>query len=605
MSVNVEESQKYLIEVAWEVCNQVGGIYTVIRSKVPVIKQKWGSNYCLIGPYFHHKAMSEFEPVEDYSDNIGKAVLKMREMGLEVHYGTWLISGKPKVVLINPFHVYYKMGDIKFTLFERHDIPCDFADELQTQVIAFGYIVKEFLKVLTNLENASSKKYIAHFHEWMVATAIPDIRYENIPVATVFTTHATLLGRYLAMNDGNFYDNLYKYYWANEARHFNIECPVKIERAAAHGAEVFTTVSDVTGRECESLLGRTTDINLPNGLNIQRFAALHEHQNLHKLYKDKIHKFVVGHFFQSYSFDLDNTLYFFTSGRFEFRNKGFDLTIEALARLNHKMKEAGINTTVVMFFITKRDFQSINPEVLQNRATLEEIRETCQEIQEQVGEKLFEAAAASNDLKMPDLNQFVDEYWRLRLRRTLQSWKNGSLPKIVTHNLWDADKDEVINSLKTTHLINNSWDKVKVVYHPDFITPSNPLFGMEYGQFVRGCHLGVFPSYYEPWGYTPLEAMASGVPAITSDLAGFGDYVQKNIPNPEEKGVYIVKRYHKSFHESAEEMANIMFSFVKQSRRDRIVQRNKVESVSEHFDWSNLAAYYDKAYDTALERKFD
>lgn len=599
------ESEKFLIEVAWEVCNQVGGIYTVIRSKVPAIKEKWGRNYCLIGPYFHHKAISEFEPIDDYTDIFGQAVLKMREMGLEVQYGRWLVSGKPKVILINPFYVYYKLGEIKYHLYERHDIPCEFADELQTQVIAFGYLVKEYLKILTDVEEAKEHKFIAHFHEWMVATAIPDIRYENIPVTTVFTTHATLLGRYLAMNDGNFYDNLYHYYWANEAKHFNIECPVKIERAAAHGAEVFTTVSDVTGKECEALLGRKTDVNLPNGLNIQRFAALHEHQNLHKLYKDKIHKFVVGHFFQSYSFDLDNTLYFFTSGRYEYKNKGFDLTIEALARLNHKMKTAGMNTTVLMFFITKRDFHSINPEVLQTRATLEEIRQTCNEIQEQVGEKLFEAAAASNDLRMPDLNQFVDEYWRLRLRRTLQSWKNGTLPKIVTHNLYDPEKDDILNSLKTTHLINNSWDKVKVVYHPDFIQPSNPLFGMEYGQFVRGCHLGVFPSYYEPWGYTPLEAMASGVPAITSDLAGFGDYVLKNIPNPEEKGVYVVKRYRKSFHEAAEELANLMFSFVQQSRRERIDQRNRVESVSEHFDWSNLADYYEKAYDMAIERKYE
>ncbi len=599
------ESEKFLIEVAWEVCNQVGGIYTVIRSKVPAIKERWGNNYCLIGPYFHHKAISEFEPIDDYTDIFGQAVLKMREMGFEVQYGRWLVSGKPKVILINPFYVYYKLGEIKYDLWNRHDIPCEHADELQTQVIAFGYLVKEYLKILTNVEEAKEHRFVGHFHEWMVATAIPDIRYENIPVTTVFTTHATLLGRYLAMNDGNFYDNLYHYYWSNEARHFNIECPVKIERAAAHGAEVFTTVSDVTGKECEALLGRRTDVNLPNGLNIQRFAALHEHQNLHKLYKDKIHKFVVGHFFQSYSFDLDNTLYFFTSGRYEYKNKGFDLTIEALARLNHKMKSIGMNTTVVMFFITKRDFQSINPEVLQTRATLEEIRQTCNEIQEQVGEKLFEAAAASSDLRMPDLNQFVDEYWRLRLRRTLQSWKNGTLPKIVTHNLWNPEKDDILNYLKTTHLINNSWDKVKVVYHPDFITPSNPLFGMEYGQFVRGCHLGVFPSYYEPWGYTPLEAMASGVPAITSDLAGFGDYVLQHIPNPEEKGVYVVKRYRKSFSEAAEELANLMFSFVQQGRRERIDQRNRVESVSEHFDWSNLANYYDKAYDMAVERKYD
>ncbi|MFQ3575984.1 MAG: glycosyltransferase, partial [Cytophagales bacterium] len=130
------------------------------------------------------------------------------------------------------------------------------------------------------------------------------------------------------------------------------------------------------------------------------------------------------------------------------------------------------------------------------------------------------------------------------------------------------------------------------------------LFGMEYGQFVRGCHLGVFPSYYEPWGYTPLEAMASGVPAITSDLAGFGDYVLRNIPNPSEKGIYVVNRYHKGFHEAADQLASMMFDFVKQGRKERIIQRNKVEATAEHFDWSNLAVHYQQSYHLALERKF-
>ncbi len=601
---NLQASEnKLLIEVAWEVCNQLGGIYTVIRSKVPAMKKKWGDNYCLIGPYFYHKANVEFEPSDNYDDVYGQAVLKLRSMGLEVHYGHWLVSGKPKVVLINPFFVYYKIGEIKFNLWERHDIPSNNADDLQTQVIAFGYLVKEYLRELTNI-NQETHKTIAHFHEWMVGTTIPEIRYENIPVTTIFTTHATLLGRYLAMNDSNFYDNLGNYYWLNEAKHFNIETAVRIERAAAHGAEVFTTVSEVTGRECESLIGRKPDVILPNGLNIQRFAALHEHQNLHKEYKDKIHRFVMGHFFQSYSFDLDNTLYFFTSGRYEYKNKGFDLTIEALARLNYKMQCEQINTTVVMFFITKQPYQSINPEVLQSRAMMEEISETCEAIEKQVGERLFEAASASDGHKMPDLNEFVDEYWRLRLRRTIQSWKSWNLPKIVTHNLWNDGKDELLNFLRTTNLVNNNYDKVKVVYHPDFIAPSNPLFGMEYGQFVRGCHLGVFPSYYEPWGYTPLESMASGVPAITSDLAGFGDYVMQNVVNPSEKGIYVVNRYHKGFHEAAEDLANLMFSFVKQSRRERINQRNKVESTAEHFDWSNLTIHYEKAYQLAFDRKF-
>ncbi|MFQ3575890.1 MAG: glycogen synthase, partial [Cytophagales bacterium] len=156
-----------LVEVAWEVCNQVGGIYTVIRSKAPEMKRNWDENYCLIGPYFHHKANFEFEPTDDYSDVYGQAVLKLREHGIEVAYGHWLVSGKPKVVLINPFFVYWKLGDIKYQLWERHDIPSEYADDLQSQVIAFGYLLKEYLKEVCNLKHPE-QKVIGHFHEWMV-----------------------------------------------------------------------------------------------------------------------------------------------------------------------------------------------------------------------------------------------------------------------------------------------------------------------------------------------------------------------------------------------------------------------------------------------------
>jgi glycogen synthase len=594
--------ESLLVEVAWEVCNQVGGIYTVIRSKVPAMIEKWKDNYCLLGPYVHSRVPAEFEANDNYDDPFGQAVLKMREAGIEVHYGYWLVSGRPKVVLINPFSVYNRLGEIKYLLWEHHGISTPDNNDLLNQVISFGYVIKLFFTELANPAVNGNRHIIAHLHEWMVGTAIPEMRFENTNVSTIFTTHATMLGRYLAMNDAWFYDHLPFFNWEKEAKAYDIEAQVRIERAAAHGANVFTTVSEVTAKECLYLIGRNPDAILPNGLNIERFTALHEFQNMHKEFKDKIHQFVMGHFFHSYSFDLDKTIYLFTSGRYEYKNKGFDITLEALARLNWRMRQENIDTTVVMFFITKQPFQSMNPKVLQSRAVMEEIRQTCDAIEKQVGERLFYAAASSSENKIPALNDFIDDYWKLRLRRTIQSWKSNELPIVVTHNLYHDDKDEILNFLRTANLVNNWYDRVKVVYHPDFISPTNPLFGMEYGQFVRGCHLGVFPSYYEPWGYTPLECMASGVPAVTSDLSGFGDYVIKNIPEQEEKGIYVVTRKDRSFDDAANQLTNQLFSFVKMNRRDRITQRNRVESASELFDWKKLGAYYDKAYNIAIER---
>ena len=597
-----------LIETAWEVCNQVGGIYTVIRSKVPATMPAWGNCYCLLGPYFPQMAQGEFESLSELdihtgSDPVTAAVRAMREAGYQVEIGTWLVTGRPRVVLINPFQAYGQLGQLKSDLWARHGIPSPDNDDLLHQVIAFGHLSTIFFQHVAAQQRGTGQRLLGHFHEWMTGVTIPELRRLRVPVHLVFTTHATLLGRYLAMNDPAFYDNLMRVDWHAEARHFNIEPAVQMERAAAHGSHVFTTVSELTVRECIYLLDRMPDAVLPNGLNIERFVALHEFQNLHQQYKSKIHEFVMAHFFQSYSFDLDKTLYLFTSGRYEYHNKGFDLTLEALARLNYRMQQSGLDVNVVMFFITKRAYTSINPQVLERRAVLSEVRDTCHAIEQQVGERLFFAAAASQDHKLPDLSNLVDDYWRLRYRRTLQSWKTDALPPIITHNIIDDQKDDILNFMRRAKLLNYQHDRVKMVYHPDFVSPSSPLLGMEYGQFVRGCHLGVFPSYYEPWGYTPLECVARGVPAVTSDLSGFGDYVLQTIPEAEEKGIFVVHRQEKSFDESAEELTNMLWEFVQLNRRERIMQRNAVESSADLFDWKVLRVHYDRAYELALERR--
>jgi glycogen(starch) synthase len=592
--------RKLLVETAWEVCNQVGGIYTVIRSKLPVITKSWGSDYCLIGPYIHPDVTARFEPTDEYDNPFGKVVLKMREMGYEVHFGRWLVSGRPLVVLFDPRKLTDRLGDAKYRLWEHHQIGTPHDDSMIDQVVLFGELIRLYFSLLADQESASGTQIIGHFHEWMAGTAIPDLRRENVNIRIVFTTHATLLGRYLAMNDPGFYGNLPFYDWQKEAAHFNIEPSVRIERAAAHGAHVLTTVSELTANECEYLLGRKAQVILPNGLNINRFAVVHEVQNLHHKFKTRINEFVMGHFFQSYHFDLNNTLYFFTSGRYEYKNKGYDLTLEALRRLNERLKQAGSDLTIVMFFITKRPFYSINPDVLHSRAVMLEIRQTCDIIVDYVRENFFNSAASGSSLKMPDLNEFVPENWRLRLRRNLQSWKSDGLPSVITHNLVDDSTDEILGFLRSANLVNHPSDRVKVVYHPDFLSPTNPFFGIEYGEFVRGCHLGIFPSYYEPWGYTPVECLASGVPAITSDLAGFGNYLLHNLPEAEGNAIRVVERHHKSFDEAAEELTDKMFDFVLQKQRDRISQRYVAEKLSMQFDWEHLISHYETAYEAAL-----
>ncbi len=596
------EKNELLVEVAWEVCNQVGGIYTVIRSKAPAMMANRSGRFCMIGPFLNKSIMAELEPIDDAADIFGLAAANLSKKGYDVIYAEWLITGKPRVLLLNPNVIEDKVKNvIKYLLWKNHHIAITDSNALVDQVIAFAYLTKLFFDELVKLVG-EDQKLIGHFHEWMAGLPILDMKREKMPVKTVFTTHATQLGRHLAINSPLFYAHLPFFRWEDEAKKFGVATEASIEYACAQSCDVMTTVSDVTARECKHILRRQPEVILPNGLNIERFEALHEFQNLHAIYKEQIHQFVMGHFFSSYSFDLDKTMYFFTSGRYEYKNKGFDLTLEALVHLNNQLKQEKSDITVVMFFVTKREFYSIKPEVLQSRAVMEEMRQTCEAIQGQVGKRLFFESTIRKDHRLPQLNDFVDEYWKLRYRRTIQSWKSNKMPLPVTHKLVNEDSDDILQFLVRRNMLNREEDKVKIVYHPDFINSTNPLFGMDYSQFVRGCHLGIFPSYYEPWGYTPLECMASGVPAVTSDLSGFGDYLLQNMPDHEKGGMFVVERGKRTFDWSAKQLATFLYKFLIQDRRSRIMQRNNVENYSSAFDWKNLIAHYEEAY-TLLDRK--
>lgn len=585
-----------LFEISWEVCNQVGGIYTVIRSKIPAVVENWQENYFLLGPFFPQPAFSEFEEITDVPPQpISNTIKDLKKEGIHVYCGRWLVTGNPHVLLFDIQALSPRLTEIKRFYDEVISFPHGGPDELLDQVLIFGFCVYKFFFYYQRYVT-KDRPFLAHFHEWLAGAAIPLIKRKKLIFHNVFTTHATLLGRYIAGTNANLYEILASLDWRGEAERFNILPRVYLERLIAQEAECFTTVSEVTAQECRQFLGRSPDIITPNGLNIERFVALHEFQNLHLAYKKIISQFVMGHFFPSYGFDLDKTLYFFTAGRYEFHNKGFDLTLEALFELNKRLQNEKNSATVIMFFITKRPYHTINPLVLSSRVMFEELRNSCNAILKQIEERLLYAIACQDKPHLPILNDFVDDYWKLRLRRTLVSWKTDRLPIVVTHNLVDDQNDEILQFIRRAHLFNAKSDNVKIVYHPDFISPTNPLFGMDYGQFVRGCHLGIFPSSYEPWGYTPMECVANGIPAVTSDLSGFGDFVKRMISEPQANGIYVIERRAKPFGETVRQLADILYSFVKQTRRERITQRNVVESCSAIFDWHNMLVYYEQAY---------
>ncbi|KAH9895790.1 glycogen synthase [Cubamyces lactineus] len=593
-----------LFECAWEVANKVGGIYTVIKTKVPVTVSEYGDRYTLIGPLSYKTAPMEVEAQEPKDPHLAATLDSMRAAGVKILYGRWLIEGAPNVLLFDTGSQYSRLDEWKGDLWNLAGIPTPPNDHETNETIVFGYIVAWFLGEY--VARQLDKAVIAHFHEWQAGLAIPLCRKRHIDVTTVFTTHATLLGRYLCAGSVDFYNNLQYFDVDHEAGKRGIYHRYCIERSSAHCADVFTTVSHITAYESEHLLKRKPDGVLPNGLNVVKFQAMHEFQNLHSTAKAKINDFIRGHFYGHYDFDLDNTLYMFTAGRYEYRNKGVDMFIESLARLNFRLKKSGSKVTAIAFIIMPAATHSYTIDALKGQAVTKQLHDTVTEIQNRIGARLFEHAMSSNGEHgtLPTPDDLLSDEDKVLLKRRIFALKRNMLPPVTTHNMADDANDPILNQIRRVQLFNHSSDRVKIIFHPDFLNSNNPILGLDYEEFVRGCHLGVFPSYYEPWGYTPAECTVMGIPSATTNLSGFGCFIQDLIERPQDEGIYIVDRRSQSVEDSVNQLTDYMFSFTQKTRRQRINQRNRVERLSPLLDWKNLGIEYSKARQLALRRAY-
>ena len=599
--LRVEQSGAHpalLFEVSWEVCCQSGGIYTVLRSKAPATVQSWGDSYWLIGPYREHSAKIEFESQRP-DGVVADAVAELRERGVRLYCGRWLIAGRPRVVLIDLESIAAHLNEMKYFLWKDLGIGTPHHEDEADGVILFGYAATDLLETIHQRLNGFPM--LAQFHEWQGAVALPLLKHRRVEFPTVFTTHATVVGRNLSAANIDLYNSLGRTKAEAVATKHGIQHCFLIEKAAAHAADIFTTVSDIAAEEARQFLGREPEVVLPNGLNVERAAAPHEFQNLHLRCKERIHDFVRGHFFPSYTFDLVHTLYMFTAGRYEYRNKGIDVFIEALYELNRRLKAQSEGVTVVAFIIARAPYRGLDVEALNRQAMYNELRHTCEEIKDEMGRTLFETVASG---RLPTTDDLLDEYARVRLKRMMHAFLRGPQPTVVTHDLEDDAGDPVLRHLRRRGLLNAPEDPVKVVFHPDFITSTSPILGLEYDEFVRGCNLGVFPSYYEPWGYTPLECIVRGVPAITSDLSGFGGYVMDRFPEHDADGIFVARRRHVSLETTIYQVAGWLHALARMSLRDRIAMRNRVEQHADHFDWTRLTSFYRAAHRQAFQKHY-
>lgn len=580
-------------EVSWEVCNKVGGIYTVIKSKVGLMQGNY-KNYFLIGPYFEDKARYDFLE-QSTPKEFRNIFLELKEQGIVCHYGIWNIPQKPQTILIEFQGLINSKDKLKKDYWEKFKIDSissgwDFEEPMLWST-AVGELIARYYK--------NNKNIVAHFHEWLAGFALL-----NLKCATVFTTHATMLGRTLCAQGENIYDMLDKINPEKRAKETGVIDKHSTEVACAKACTVFTTVSEITALESEKFLGRKPEVILLNGLDADKFPSFEELSIKHQDNKRIIKEFIAYYFFPYYYFNLDETYVFFIVGRYEFKNKGIDIFIKSLQRLNERLKSEGSKKTFVVFFWIPREVQSTKSELASNKINYHQIKHFLEKQNERIIDNIIENSMQCNEMscfvgdfekKKLVSDEIIQEIAKLRLH-----FKKEGKPPLITHNISNEYNDEIIRALLANGLDNSYENKVKVIFYPVYLSGVDGLLDLAYYDAITGCHLGVFPSYYEPWGYTPLESAALGVPSLTTDLGGFGKFLLTQ--NIKDGGIYVLKRFDKKEEDVISEFTKILYRYTQLNRQGRVQEKIEAKRLSKLADWDKFIEFYIQAHNLALEK---
>ncbi|HIP74412.1 MAG TPA: hypothetical protein EYH14_02060 [Euryarchaeota archaeon] len=584
-----------LVEVSFEVGNKIGGIHTVLASKSRLMVSLF-EPYLAVGYYDPRKSPREFVE-EEPPETLAPAIDAVKALGAEVHYGSWLVPGRPKAVLINPGGLFERTNEIKYYYWDWYRIDSLRSDDWFNVPAVWSYAAGAFLQHLLSTDPDA----VSLFHEWLSGGALLYLRKHAPSVPTVFHTHATVLGRVLA-NSG------YDLYSLIDSRSENpdelayrhvVEAKHLMEKAAAQNAHVFTTVSDVTARESGYVLGRDPDYVLPNGLDMQLVPPMEELSVLHVENEKKINEFVLGYFSPYCNIDVDNTLYFFFSGRYDIHVKGIDVLIDALALLNDSLKRNQSSRNLVFFFFVAREGYRVNPEVLENLSTFRAIADYINSYVPSLRDRLIKAVASGES---PDKHVF-DESFTYDIRRLIITLKqrSGGCAPLSTHAV--PPDDFVVRRLREVGLNNAPDDPVKVIYYPAYLSPGDGLLGLSYFGMLTGTHLGVFPSYYEPWGYTPLETAAWGVPAITTDVSGFGQFILREYGElARRSAISVLPRRGIPDAEFARYLADALYWVLTMPRHERLERKIEAKYMAKKADWNAIIHSYVTAAECALRR---
>ncbi len=583
-----------LLEISWEVCNKIGGINTVLATKAAQMVKRYHQGYFLVGPYFSQNSKYQFEE-KIPEGRLEEVFSYLENQGIKCHFGRWLIEGEPQVILIDFSNLWPGINNYKFELWNSYKIDSmESAFEFDEPVVwgwAAGKLIEQLQRIYPD------KKPVIHCHEWLAGSALLFAKkFCQNDIASIFTTHATTLGRSLAFNNIDFYSNIEHIDALKEAYNYHVQAKHLLEKAAANEATVFTTVSEITGVECQYFLGRTPDIFLPNGLDVSGYLSFEEAAIKHRIQRSRLREFIFYNFFPYYTFDLKNTLFYFMMARYEFHAKGADVFIKALGNLNRKLKEEKNDRTIVVFFWIPSKTTEIKRDLIESRGNYYDIKQFVDENSTAISESFMYSLVADKDLKGADV--FSEEEYR-ELDRKLRKAKRSGNPPVCTHDL-GYHNDAIMNALAAEGLANAKEDRVKIVFYPSYLSESDRLLNLSMQEAIQGCHLGVFPSYYEPWGYTPIEAAAEGVASITSDLSGLGRYLLRLPRDSRCPGIFIVNNFGKKESDVVEQLEEMLYNYAALSGHERVENKINARELVEYFDWETLVENYIEAHNKAI-----
>ncbi len=587
----------FVFEVSWEVCNKVGGINTVLKTKAKEMVTHFKSKYFMIGPYFPEKSSAEFIqlPTPGFLREIFEELTKL---GINVRFGKWLVKGEPQTILIDFSQFSVNKNKIKakyWNLYRIDSLNTDYFD--YDMPIIWSTAVGVFLEIFE--KHNEDKKIIVHCHEWLSSGVILHLKSVNSSIATVFTTHATMLGRTISGHGYDLFETLNTIDPDKECYKYNIQAKHQTEKVTAHLCDVFTTVSEITSIEVEKILGKKPHVITPNGICVSNYPSFEEISIKHRRFRNKIRHFLTYYFFPYYDFDIEQSLNFFIASRYEFHVKGIDLFIDALGMLNKRMMNENHRKTIIAFIFVPSNVRGIKEEVIVNRENFNDLYEYINHESDLVINRLIRALISRREINEQVL--FSKESL-LEIEKLVLKIKKQGKPGIITHYLENEENDLIIKRIKENGLDNSKASKVKVIFYPIYLNGADGLLNLNYEEAIIGSHLGVFPSVYEPWGYTPLECAINGVPSVTTDLSGFGRFLISK--HAENKGIFVLNFMNKSYEERVKQLCEVMYKFASYHRPERVELKIKAKETAAMASWANLIENYLKAYQMALIKRY-